>query len=200
MDESNECEWFTICDEKQILLEKNDNNMYKITFSIFSSNEEETVLNILKNGQLFELLSELNPDVIDNINVKENNGVDHVFITFKNNKDHDHDESEDKVVDVYFSLTYAFEENKCVISSQNKKKYNGGDDNQQIQMIDNVKKETGKDYLHVSKIKFKAVEKNNKTSILITFKIESKKSNNIINMYIGLYFKKIFYRFKKYFE
>lgn len=199
MNENTECEWFTICDEKQILLEKNDRNMYKITFSVYSTNEEDTVLNLLKNGQLFELLSQLNPDVIDKINVIQKNNFDHVFITFKNNKDDDHDENEDKIVDVYFYLTYAFEENKCIISSENKKNY----DHENQEFIDKVKKKTGKDYkhyLHVSKIKFKAVEKNNKTSILITFKVESKKSNNIINMYIGLYFKKIFYRFKKYFE
>lgn len=196
MTENNECEWFTICDEKHILLEKNDRNMYKITFSISSSDQEDTVLNVLKHGQLFELLSQLNPDVIDKINVIQQNNVDNVFITFKNNKNDDDDENEDKIVDIYFSLTYAFEENKCIISSQNKKKC---DDNNQ-ELIDKVKKKTGKDYLHVSKIKFKAVEKNNKTSIQIIFKIESKKSNNIINMYIGLYFKKIFYRFKQYFE
>lgn len=201
MDENNnnECEWFTICDEKHILLEKNDNNMYKISFSISSTNEEDTVLNVLKNGQLFELLSQLNPDVIDNINVKEHNGVDHVFITFKNNKEDDDDDGDDKIVDVYFSLTYTFEENKCIISSQNKKNHSD-DYKEHEELIYKIKNKSGKKYLHVSKIKFKAVEKNNKTSVCITFKVESKKSNNIINMYIGLYFKKIFYRFKRYFE
>lgn len=193
MSESNESEWFTICDEKHILLEKNDSNMYKITFSIYSSNEEDTVLNVLKNGQLFELLSQLNPDVIDNINVTEQNNIDHVFITFKNNKEDDEDA--DKVVNIYFSLTYTFKDNKCIISSQNK-----SNDNDEKSTMCKIKNKNGKEYLHVSKIKFKAVEKNNKTSICITFKVESKKSNNITNMYIGLYFKKIFYRFKKYFE
>ena len=89
MDENNELEWFTICDEKNILLEKNDNNVYKITFSISSSNEEDTVLNVLKNGQLFELLSQLNPDVIDDINVIQQKNIDHVYMTFKNNKEDD---------------------------------------------------------------------------------------------------------------
>lgn len=196
MDENNECEWFTICSEKEILLEKNDSNMYKITFSVSQNNEEDTVLNLLKNGQLFELLSQLNPDVIDNINVTQHNNIDHVFITFKNNKgDNEDEEDNDKIVDIYFSLMYTFKENKCIISSQNKK-----NDNDYEKVINKIKNKTGKEYLHVSKIKFKAVEKNNKTSICIIFKIESKKSNNIVNMYIGLYFKKIFYRFKKYFE
>ena len=41
---NNESDWFTICDEKNIILEKNSNNVYKITFSIHSTGED-TVLN-----------------------------------------------------------------------------------------------------------------------------------------------------------
>ena len=194
MDENNELEWFTICDEKNILLEKNDNNCYKITFSIFSSNEEDTVLNVLKNGQLFELLSQLNPDVIDNINVTQQKNIDHVYMTFKNNKEDD-EEYLDKIVDIYFSIKYTFKENKCIVSS-----YTNQDDDDSKKIINKLKSNSEGECLHVSKIKLKAVEKNNKTVVSMTFKTESKKTNNIINMYIGLYFKKIFYRFKKYFE
>ena len=102
---NNESDWFTICDEKNIILEKNSNNAYKITFSIHSTGGEETVLNVLKNGQLFELLSALNPDVIDKINVTEQtHNVEDVFITFKNNSNHQDDEELDKIINVYFSL------------------------------------------------------------------------------------------------
>ena len=125
---NNESDWFTICDEKNIILEKNSNNAYKITFSIHSTGEE-TVLNVLKNGQLFELLSALNPDVIDKINVTEQtNNVEDVFITFKNNKNnsnHQDDEELDKIINVYFSLKYDFKENKCIITSQNCRDDNG---------------------------------------------------------------------------
>ena len=112
---NDESDWFTICDEKHIILEKNSNNAYKITFSIHSTGED-TVLNVLKNGQLFELLSALNPDVIDKINVTEHaNNVHDVFITFKNNNDKDGGEELDKIIDVYFSLKYKFKENNCII-------------------------------------------------------------------------------------
>ena len=40
-------EWFTICDEKNIVLKKNDANMYKITFSLNVKMNEDTVLNVL---------------------------------------------------------------------------------------------------------------------------------------------------------
>lgn len=196
---NNESDWFTICDEKNIILEKNSNNVYKITFSIHSTGED-TVLNVLKNGQLFELLLALNPDVIDKINVIEQpNNVEDVFITFKNNSNHQDDSEElDKIINIYFSLKYDFKENKCVVTSQNCRDDNGKNDNGNS--ISQIKKKDGEEFLPVSKIKLKAVEKNNKTSMCLIFKVDSKKSSNIINMYIGLYFKKIFYRFKQYFE
>jgi hypothetical protein len=58
---------------------------------------------------------------------------------------------------------------------------------------------SGKEFIPVSKIKLVTIEKSSKTSMCLTFKVD-KKVSNIINMYIGLYFKKIFYRFKQYFE
>ena len=193
MNNNDECHWFTICDEKNIILEKNSNNTYKITFSICSTGED-TVLNVLKNGQLFELLSALNPDVIDEIKVTEHtNNVHDVFITFKNGSHQGKDGEElDKIINVCFSLKYEFKENKCIITSQN------CHDN--INCNSEIKKKDEKEFLSVSKIKLKAVEKNNYTSMCLIFKVDSKKSSNIINMYIGLYFKKIFYRFKQYFE
>lgn len=187
-------DWFTICDEKNIILKKNDSNMYKITFNINVKNNEDTVLNVLKNGQLFELLSALNPDVIDKIDISEQDSIHNIFISFKNNKTHgrggDDGDELDKIVHVFFSIKYYFSENKCVIKSQ---KNDDDDKDQQIKM------KNGKEFIPVSKIKLVTVEKNNKTSICLTFKID-KKVSNIINMYIGLYFKKIFYRFKQYFE
>ena len=186
---NDDSDWFTICDEKNILLEKNTNNAYKITFSIRSTGEE-TVLNVLKNGQFFELLSALNPDVVDNINVTEHtNNVHDVFITFKNS--HQDGEELDKIINIYLSLKYEFDENKCIIRSQNCQ--DNCNSNSEI-------KKDEKEFLHVSKIKLQVVEKNNKTSMCLIFKVDSKKSSNIVNMYIGLYFKKIFYRFKQYFE
>jgi hypothetical protein len=178
------------------VLKKNDANMYKITFSINSKNNEDTVLNVLKNGQLFELLSALNPDVIEKIDVNEHAGIQDIFMSFKNSKtnsDDDIDEA-DKIVHVFFSIKYIFSENKCVIKSQSQKNIHSHNDENQIAKIKN-----GKEFIPVSKIKLVTVEKNNKTSMCLTFKVD-KKISNIINMYIGLYFKKIFYRFKQYFE
>jgi hypothetical protein len=192
---SDNDEWFTICDEKNIVLKKNDENMYKIIFSINVKNNEDTVLNVLKNGQFFELLSALNPDVIEKIDEIEHDGIYDIFISFKNNKEtnsnNDVDEL-DKVVNAFFSIKYLFTKNKCVIESQNC----GTDIENQ-----NTKMKNGKEFISITKIKLVTIEreKSNKTSICLTFKVD-KNVSNIINMYIGLYFKKIFHRFKQYFE
>jgi hypothetical protein len=184
-------EWFTICDEKNIVLKKNDENMYKIIFSINVKNNEDTVLNVLKNGQLFELLSALNPDVIEKVDENERDGIYDIFISFKNSTTNsNHVDELDKVVNAFFSIKYLFSKNKCVIESQNC----GNDIENQ-----NAKMKNGKEFIHVSKIKLVTIEMSNKTSMCLTFKVD-KKVSNIINMYIGLYFKKIFHRFKQYFE
>ena len=198
MSDNDEVEWFTICNEKNIVLKKNDSNTYKITFSINLKNNEDTVLNVLKNGQLFELLCALNPDVIDKFDVIEDDGdIHHIFMTFKTGEqeqESDHTDEIDKIVHVFFSLKYIFKQDRCIAKSQKITDYSS-DLNSKI-----VKLKEGKEFISISKIKLKAVEINKKTSICLTFKVDNNKSSNIINMYIGLYFKKIFYRFKQYFE
>jgi hypothetical protein len=185
IEEESQYEWFTVCDEKNILLEKNENNLYKITFNIKTNDNEDTVLNVLKNGQLFELLSALNPDVIEKFKVSENDNIHHVLITFKNLDDEINSNKDDNILNIHFYLKYKFKEGKCIITSQ--KKQNKND-------------QENKDSLFIPQIKLTAVEKNKKTSIHLIFKLDNINTSNFINMYIGLYFKKIFHRFKQYFE
>jgi hypothetical protein len=195
MEEESQYEWFTICDEKNILLEKNENNVYKITFNIKTNGNEDTVLNVLKNGQLFELLSALNPDVIKKIKVSESDNIHHVFMTFINLDDEINSNRGENILNVHFYLKYKFKQGKCIVTSQ--KKQNNSNDNRSGNDKDDEKNE---DSLFISYIKLKAVEKNEKTSIQLIFKLDNINTSNLINMYIGLYFKKIFHRFKQYFE
>lgn len=52
-------------------------------------------------------------------------------------------------------------------------------------------------YISTFLINFK---QNQPTNVVLTFKIDEVVDNDIFQMYIGLYFKKLFYRFKMYFE
>jgi hypothetical protein len=198
MSDSDEVEWFLICNEKNITLKKNDSNTYKITFNVVGSkNNEDTVLNVLKNGQLFDLLYALNPDVINKVDVIEDQcDIHHVFMTFKPSQN-DQGEDNDKIMHVFFSLKYSFKENKCIAKSQ---LFNHNDNHNSDLLSKIVKVKEGRDFLPISKIKLTVAESNKKTSVCLKFKVDNKKSSNIINMCVGLYFKKIFHRFKQYFE
>ena len=198
MSDSDEVEWFLICNEKNITLKKNDSNTYKITFNVVGSkNNEDTVLNVLKNGQLFDLLYALNPDVVNKVDVIEDQcDIHHVFMTFKPSQN-DQGEDNDKIMHVFFSLKYSFKENKCTAKSQ---LFNHNDNHNSDLLSKIVKVKEGRDFLPISKIKLTVAESNKKTSVCLKFKVDNKKSSNIINMCVGLYFKKIFRRFKQYFE
>jgi len=189
-------EWYTICSEKNMLLEKNEKDFYKIIFDIKSKNngeKENTVLNILKNGQLFELLAALNPDTVETIKEDEKDNIHSIFITFKDLEDEDNKNSFDKILNIHFHLKYKFKKNKCIITNETE---------QHDENVD-VYAANGSKSLLVSYIKLKVNEKNDKlTKFCLIFKINNDRVNtsNFMKLYIGLYFKKIFHRFKQYFE
>ena len=151
----------------------------------------------MKNGQLFDLLYALNPDVVNKVDVIEDQcDIHHVFMTFKPSQN-DQGEDNDKIMHVFFSLKYSFKENKCTAKSQ---LFNHNDNHNSDLLSKIVKVKEGRDFLPISKIKLTVAESNKKTSVCLKFKVDNKKSSNIINMCVGLYFKKIFHRFKQYFE
>jgi len=177
-------EWYTVCDEKDLLLKKNDNNEYSLSFDINEKTENDvSVLELLNCEQLFELLYELNKDIIENITESpENtiNNVNNVSIKIKNIK------SEFKAIkniNIHLKFVYKFENNECTISSV-------PFDSNLMTTEDNI-------YISTFLINFK---QNQSTNVLLTFKIDEVVDNDIFQMYIGLYFKKLFYRFKMYFE
>ena len=174
MSDSDEVEWFLICNEKNITLKKNDSNTYKITFNVVGSkNNEDTVLNVLKNGQLFDLLYALNPDVVNKVDVIEDQcDIHHVFMTFKPSQN-DQGEDNDKIMHVFFSLKYSFKENKCTAKSQ---LFNHNDNHNSDLLSKIVKVKEGRDFLPISKIKLTVAESNKKTSVCLKFKVDNKKS------------------------
>jgi hypothetical protein len=178
-----EVDWYTVCDEKNILLEKNDDNMYKLTFDIYEDNENEfSVIDILKNDQLFDLLYELNKDLIESVDVSEKNNIKSVVIKIINiNNEYNKDEKKT----VHLNFAYTFQKNKCEIDS----------------IIHIVKKdEDNPDNVYISTFNMSFAEEGKITRVLLTFNVDDVVDNNLAQMYLGLYFKKILYRLKLYFE
>lgn len=173
-------EWYTVCDEKELLLKKNDNNEYSLALEV--KDDDVSILDdVIITGQLFDLLYELNKDIIENIESKENNinEINNVSIKIKSIKN---EFKTIKNINIHLKFNYIFENNGCTIKSI---------------PIDNFKSNEENIYISHFQINF---EKNQKTNILLKFKIDDEVDNDLYQMYIGLYFKKLFYRFKMYFE
>jgi ribosome-associated toxin RatA of RatAB toxin-antitoxin module len=175
-------EWYTVCDEKELLLKKNDNNEYSLALVV--KDDDVSILDdVINTGQLFELLYELNKDIIENIiESKENNinEINNVSIKIKNIKN---EFKTIKNINIHLKFKYTIVNNSCTINS--------------LPFDNNFKSNEENIYISHFQINF---EKNEKTNILLKFKIDDEVDNDLYQMYIGLYFKKLFYRFKMYFE
>jgi len=177
-------DWIIVCDEKNLILKKNDNNDYSLSFDINENSENDfSVQEIINSNQFFELLYELNKDIIENITDSSENSINNVnnlIIKIKNLK------SEFKTlknINIHLKFIYKFENNETSLCSI-------PFDNNFVSTEDNL-------YISTFLIKFK---QNKPTNVLLTFKIDDIVDNDIFQMYLGLYFKKLFYRFKMYFE
>jgi hypothetical protein len=173
-----------ICDKQDILLERNNLGDFKISLVIEQNNADANVFEIIKNGDFFDLLYQLNEDIIEKYeNKKEDNDplIDNILILFKNIFE---DDTFDEMDDVFLNLKTQSKfilDNKCEIIGLDVKTTND---------INNI----NIDNLLVS------IEKiNNKFIFIVTFKI-SGNASDIIKTYVGYYLKKIFYKIQQYFE
>jgi hypothetical protein len=178
-------EWYTVCDEKNLLLEKNDNNEYRLYFEILENKDNElSVMELLSDGQLFELLYELNKDIIENVTENPDNDINNTNIVSIKIKNIKNEFKTIKDINVNLKFVYNFKNNECVINSI-------PFESNYVTTEDNI-------YMSNFQVNFKQNEKT--TNVLLEFKINDILDNNIFQMYLGLYFKKLFYRFKLYFE
>lgn len=174
-------EWYVICDEKEILLEKNDNDEYKLSFDIKENKTNDaSVLEIFKEEQFFELLYELNKDLIKTLDVTCDNKINKVALNIINLKN---EYKNNKNINIYINFLYNFQDKQCFINS--------------VPFENNVNQ--SEDNIYISDFKLSCIE-GEPTKILLKFNVNDIIDNNVFQMYIGLYFKKIFHRFKMYFE
>jgi hypothetical protein len=177
-------EWYMICNEKDIILQKNDDNMYKIDFVLNEQNADYSLINIISSNQLFDLLYELNKDIIETINtINTENDSNYTVINIKNKN---MDIIDEKILYIHFKYKYIFDTNKCILESDliNKKE----EDKKAIIYMDNFKVEIKEN-------------KENLTKIHILFNFNNiYYESQLVNIAIAMYIKKIFYRLKMYFE
>lgn len=170
-------EFYVVCNDKDIILEKNDDDNYRINISIIPSESNDfTLIDIIHENELWNLIYELNNDNIETFKLTNgsNNTNEDVFIKIKSSTEKNIS-SELKNIIIHQHCNYEFISNKeCRITCNN---------------------------LDESTIKFNdfkiQININNKTTeIKINFTLVD--FNDLINTYIALYIKKIFYRLTKY--
>lgn len=180
----SEEDWYTICNEKDILLQKNDENIYKIDFLLKDKESEYTLINLIKANQLFDLLFELNKDIAESINtVNSSNDSQYTVIHIINKNI---DLINEKIIHIHLQYQYIFDTNKCILKPIviNRKE----DDSQTLIYMDNFRVEIEESV-------------DNPTKIHLLFGFNNKFfESNLVHVGIAMYIKKIFYRLKLYFE
>ena len=77
---NSDSEWYTLCSKNNTLLEHlEDTNDFKITFDVLE--KYENIVEIIQDNKLFELLFELNKDVIINYSETINKNTSNVTLT-----------------------------------------------------------------------------------------------------------------------
>ena len=168
--------FYTVCNDKDILLEKNDDDNYRISITINpNKNNDFTLIDIITENELWNLLYELNSDNIETYELTNNdNNTQNVFIKVKSSTEKQiSDELKEIIIHMESYYVNNIHNNTCTVYCNN---------------------------IEPSTVKFNnfkiEVALTNKTEINISFILED--INDLISTYIALYIKKIFYRLSKY--
>ena len=171
-------EFYTVCNDKNILLQKNDEDDYIINMTINpNENNSFTIIDIITELQLWNLLYKLNDDNIQEYKLTTiNNYEQDIFIKINSNVDKNISD-EIKNIIIHINTTYKLiSNNECNIVCRN---------------------------LNLSTVFFTDFIINIlclDTKIIIYIKFSIKDINDLIATYIALFIKKIFYRLSKYLE
>jgi hypothetical protein len=169
-------DFYTVCNDKDILLEKNDDDMYRININIIPNKSNNyTLIDIVTENELWNLLYELNRDNIEEYKLTNvNKNTQNVFIKVKSS-------SEKQISDELKEIIINMESSYQLLNS-----------NECIVYCNNLNKSTVK----FNNFKIEITCELNKTNMKIEFILDD--VNDLISTYIALYIKKIFYRLSKY--
>jgi hypothetical protein len=187
---SQEDSEFTIISEKKnVLLEKNNLGDFRINIPVNTTIENESIFDIIKNKCFFDLLYELNKDIIEKFEITNDNNdvtIDDIKIIFKDvtNEDNVLDDNEEILINLKIK-TNCISDTDYELSGLN------------IQNNSSIKNESVNMENFLIKVEKKSSELIN---IKISFSIKDNEKPDFLKTYICLYFQKIFYKIKLYFE
>jgi len=179
-------EWYTLCSDNKILLEHlEDSNDFKITFDVLE--KYENIVEIIHAHKLFELLFELNKEIILNYSEKinSNTNVNNVIITISSKNLSSFDDNS-KEAAIYFN--YSIKENNktgCTTLYSSR-------------LIDKPI-DTNKNHIYLCNFDLQLINKHKSSQIIINYSL-SDEINKVSHKFISLHFKNIFYKLKQYFD
>jgi hypothetical protein len=172
-----------LCSEKNIILKRDKNNFYYLSLEINENNSNEnTIYDVITNDSFFELLFELNKDILEKYNISDlPNNYKKIFYSLNLV---DNEDFGDQNINLLFNITTKIiDDNKCSITSNNDLTNFSLDNNSENVFLNSFSLDYEKDDLSKLSIKFKLDE-----------------YDDFKSYFISMYIKKTIYRIKKYFE
>jgi hypothetical protein len=175
-------DWVFVISEKDISLFQNENN-YKILFNVKNTeNTYNNIIDIVKDNDLFELLFELNKDLIESCSLKQLDSGTHYVNMKVINKKYDYFDYDNFTMHINYANR--IEERKGVI-------YSIPFNNNNLE----------KNEIYLSNFRIEIGDEKDNVSFLIKYSFDKELfDSNLINTSLSMYILKILYRLKLYFE
>ena len=176
-------EWYTLCSNNDMLLEHlEESNDFRITFDVLE--KYENVVEIIQEHKIFELIFELNRDVIINYSETSNNNVNNIIlnISSKNLPSFDNNFTE-----AFVHISYSIKENKnleCTTLCSN---------------LINKPLDSDKTHIYLLNFDLHLLNKHKSSQFIINYSLNDDISK-VSNKFVSLHLKNIFYKLKQYFD
>jgi len=175
-------EWYSLCSKNDVeLLHLDNTNDFKITFEVLEN--FDNICEIIQQHELFELIFELNRDVLTNYSEIENKNVNNVRFNITSKGLPSFNTFSEAVIYLSYSIKYDKLDERINLYSNSVNKPSNSDDN------------------HIYLVNFGFQVNKNAESSLVTINYTLDDNiNNVSNKFISLHLKNIFYKVKKYFD
>ena len=180
---NSDSEWYTLCSKNNTLLEHlEDTNVFKITFDVLE--KYENIVEIIQDNKLFELLFEVNKDVIINYSETRNKNTSNVTLTISSKNLPSID---DKFTEANVYFSYSIKENKqlgCTTLYSN---------------VINKPVETSNNSIYLHNFDLQLTTKHKSSQFIVNYSL-NESINKVSIKFISLHLKNIFYKLKQYFD
>jgi hypothetical protein len=181
MDTNNE--WYTLCSDNNILLEHlEESSDFKITFDVLE--KYENIVEIIKEHKLFELVFELNKDIMLNYSEKTNSNNSDIILVMEPKKLSSFDNTA-KEVNIYFN--YSIKENTNLESIT------------LFSSLVDKPVDTNKNNIYLCNFDLQVTNKKTSSHFILNYSL-SDYISKVTDKFISLHLKSIFYKLKKYFD